>query len=112
MTSMVVTRAQKRKRECLWRELEAQEKLQDESSCTMDIRERFEILGELGHGAYGSVFRARDRERNGEVVAVKKVYVREDLETGIPHFVMREVANLKRLSAATSDSEKDPHIVR
>lgn len=89
-------------------QLEAREELRPEEH--MDLSERFEILENLGGGAYGTVYKARDRGREGEVVALKKVFVREDPEIGIPPFVMREVANLKRLSAP--ENKKDPHIVR
>ena len=76
----------------------------------MELAGRFDILDNLGGGAYGTVYKARDRERGGEVVALKKVYVREDPDIGLPPFLMREVANLKRLSAP--EERKDPHIVR
>ena len=89
-------------------DLEAREEIRPEEH--MELSERFEILENLGGGAYGTVYKARDRTLSGEVVALKKVYVREDPEIGIPPFVMREVANLKRLSAP--EERKDPHIVR
>lgn len=72
--------------------------------------ERFEILGDLGGGAYGTVYKARDKVRQGQIVALKKMYIREDPEIGIPPFVMREVANLKRLSEPPGGRE--PYIVR
>ena len=90
-------------------ELESREEMQAEED-HLDVADRFEILADLGGGAYGTVYKARDRARGGEIVALKKVYVREDAEIGIPPFVMREVANLKRLSAP--EERKDPHIVR
>ena len=89
-------------------DLESREEMQPEEN--MDVADRFEILADLGGGAYGTVYKAKDRGRNGEIVALKKVSVREDPEIGIPPFVMREVANLKRLSAP--GERKDPHIVR
>lgn len=92
----------------LGNQLESREEMQPEEH--MDVAGRFEILADLGGGAYGTVYKARDKERDGEIVALKKVYVREDPEIGIPPFVMREVANLKRLSAP--EERKDPHIVR
>ena len=88
--------------------LEAREELRPEEH--MDLSERFEILESLGGGAYGRVYRARDCAREGEVVALKMMSVREDPDIGIPPFVMREMANLKRLSAP--ENRKDPHIVR
>lgn len=72
--------------------------------------ERFEIVGDLGGGAYGTVYKARDRDKQGQIVAVKKMYVTEDPDIGIPPFVMREVSNLKRLSEPPDG--KEPYIVR
>ena len=92
----------------LGKDLEAKEELQQED--VFDVSERFEILSDLGEGAYGVVYKARDKGRGGEIVAVKRVRIREDPEIGIPPFVMREVANLNRLSARPK--KRDPHIVR
>ena len=92
----------------LGKDLESREELQQEE--TLDINERFEILCDLGGGAYGMVYKARDKGRGGEMVALKKVPVREDPDIGIPQFVMREVANLKRLSSPPD--KREPHIVR
>lgn len=92
----------------LGEQLEAKEEMKLDEH--LELTERFEIIDNLGGGAYGTVYKARDRGRDGEIVALKKVYVREDPEIGIPPFVMREVANLKRLSSP--EERKDPHIVR
>lgn len=92
----------------LGRDLESKEELQQEE--IVDVQERFEILSDIGGGAYGMVYKARDKGRGGEIVAVKKVPVQEDPRIGIPPFVMREVANLKRLS--TPPNKREPHIVR
>ena len=68
---------------------------------------RFIILSDLGGGAYGTVYKARD-SFSGDIVALKKILVQEDLRVpGHPPFVMREIANLNRLS-----SSADKHIVR
>ena len=99
----------------LGEQLEAREELRaagedGEDGEEVDMADRFEILANLGGGAYGTVYKARDRARGGEVVALKKVFVKEDRDIGIPPFVMREVANLRRLSAP--EHRKEPHIVR
>ena len=103
--SGVTTRAQKRKEDKHRKDLESLEDILGED--TMSVDERFEILEELGGGAYGMVYKARDNARGGDIVAVKKVCVREERDIGIPPFVMREVANLKRLSTPA-----EQHIVR
>lgn len=95
-------------------DLEANEQLPSRVSLSDDEafsdQERFEIVGDLGGGAYGTVYKARDKSKQGQVVALKKMYITEDPEIGIPPFVMREVANLKRLSEPPDGRE--PYIVR
>ena len=72
--------------------------------------ERFEIVGDLGGGAYGTVYKAIDKSKQGQIVALKKMFIRDDPDIGIPPFVMREVANLRRLSEPPDGRE--PYIVR
>lgn len=92
-------------------QLEANEQLPSASDDeAFSDQERFEIVGDLGGGAYGTVYKARDKSKQGQVVALKKMYITEDPEIGIPPFVMREVANLKRLSEPPDGRE--PYIVR
>ena len=75
---------------------------------SVSTRDRFLILGDLGGGAYGTVYKAMDRVNGGKIVALKQITVQEDPEVpGCPPFVMREVANLNRLSSAP-----EKHIVR
>ena len=70
-------------------------------------QDRFDILSDLGGGAYGTVYKAKD-SKNGDIVALKKILVQEDPNVpGYPPFVIREIANLNRLSASA-----DKHIVR
>jgi len=66
---------------------------------------RFELLGSIGGGAYGVVYKARDlRDKDTDsIVALKRVSVVENPGGGLPPLLLREVANLKRLSS--------PHIV-
>ena len=87
--------------------LETQEKLSPglcENEDPRIIDERFEILGDIGGGAYGTVYKARDRN-NDSIIALKKVSIIEDTQgVGLPTLLLREVANLRRL--------KSPYIVK
>ncbi|XP_048416775.2 cyclin-dependent kinase 6-like [Stegostoma tigrinum] len=58
--------------------------------------ERYELLAEIGEGAYGKVYKARDLENNGRFVALKRIEIPRTKE-GIPFIVIREVAWLKQL---------------
>lgn len=63
------------------------------------IEERFSKLEKIGSGAYGTVFKARER-RNQSVVALKKIVISgssEDAEEGVPSSTLREVGLLKDL---------------
>ncbi|XP_062894144.1 cyclin-dependent kinase 6-like isoform X2 [Mobula hypostoma] len=57
---------------------------------------RYELLAEIGEGAYGKVYKARDLESNGKFVALKRIAIPRTRE-GIPTVVIREVALLKQL---------------
>ena len=94
------------------RQLVATEQLSRTSSDeeTFSVHDRFDIVHDLGGGAYGTVYKARDKTKQGQIVALKKMHIKEDPEIGIPPFVMREVANLKRLSEPPDGRE--PYIVR
>lgn len=65
----------------------------------------YEELNVIGNGAYGTVYKARDRVNN-LVVALKKVCVRLT-DDGIPMSTLREISLLKQL-----DSYEHPNIVR
>lgn len=56
---------------------------------------QYEPVAEIGGGAYGTVYKARD-SRSGKFVALKNVRVHRD-EEGLPASTVREVALLKRL---------------
>lgn len=57
-------------------------------------------------GAYGTVYKARDLLKGGQIVAMKKVKVALT-EDGIPLSTLREIALLQQLGAY-----KHPNIVR
>lgn len=65
----------------------------------------YEMVAEIGVGAYGVVYRARDVE-NDRLVALKCLRV-QNTEEGMPLSTVREIALLKQL-----DSHEHPNIVR
>lgn len=67
------------------------------------IMEQYTILGRIGEGAHGIVFKAKHIE-SGEIVALKKVSLRK-LEDGIPNSALREIKALREI-------EDNPHIVK
>ena len=70
-----------------------------------EARAQYEPVAEIGGGAYGTVFKARDRA-SGRFVALKSVRVRAG-DNGLPLSTIREVALLKRL-----EHFEHPNIVR
>ncbi len=60
--------------------------------------DKYEELAMIGSGAYGTVFKARDRNNDGQMVALKKVRV-PLVETGVPISILREVALLRQLQS-------------
>ncbi|XP_060714440.1 cyclin-dependent kinase 4 [Tachysurus vachellii] len=56
---------------------------------------QYEPVAEIGGGAYGTVYKARDKE-SGKFVALKSVRVQTN-QDGLPLSTVREVALLKRL---------------
>ncbi|KAL6476691.1 hypothetical protein MHYP_G00151900 [Metynnis hypsauchen] len=57
----------------------------------------YEILAEIGEGAYGKVYKAREIGGLQRLVAMKKLNVPGEPHTGIPQFMIREVALLRRI---------------
>ncbi|XP_030649798.1 cyclin-dependent kinase 6 [Chanos chanos] len=67
----------------------------DDSTCC-DLS-NYEILAEIGEGAYGKVYKAREVRERQRLVAVKKLNIAADPDTGIPQFMIREVALLRKI---------------
>ncbi|PAA73016.1 hypothetical protein BOX15_Mlig023521g1 [Macrostomum lignano] len=65
--------------------------------------DRYTILGRIGEGAHGIVFKAKHIE-SGELVALKKVMLRR-IEEGIPNAALREIKALQEI-------EDNPYVVR
>lgn len=57
----------------------------------------YDILAEIGEGAYGKVFKARERGEKQRLVAVKRINIIRDPDEGIPQFMIREVALLRKI---------------
>ncbi|XP_025912719.1 cyclin-dependent kinase 4 [Apteryx rowi] len=70
-----------------------------------EVRAQYEPVAEIGVGAYGTVYKARDLQ-SGKFVALKNVRV-QTTENGLPLSTVREVALLKRL-----EHFDHPNIVR
>lgn len=66
---------------------------------------QYEKVAEIGGGAYGTVYKARDTQ-SGRFVALKSVRVQTD-QNGLPVSTVREVALLRRL-----DEYNHPNVVR
>uniref|UniRef100_A0A8K9VCN1 Cyclin-dependent kinase 21 n=1 Tax=Oncorhynchus mykiss TaxID=8022 RepID=A0A8K9VCN1_ONCMY len=62
-----------------------------------DEHQNYEILAEIGEGAYGKVYKAREVRDQQRLVAVKKLNIPGHTESGIPAFMIREVALLRKI---------------
>ena len=56
--------------------------------------QKYEVLGKIGGGTHGIVFKGKSRVTN-EIVALKQFYI--DEEFGIPASALREICVLKQL---------------
>uniref|UniRef100_A0A8C2FR76 cyclin-dependent kinase n=1 Tax=Cyprinus carpio TaxID=7962 RepID=A0A8C2FR76_CYPCA len=77
-----------------------------DDSCCWESSD-YEILAEIGQGAYGRVYKARERRGQQRFIAVKRLNIPEEPESGIPQFVIREVALLRKI-----EHFNHPNIVR
>lgn len=66
----------------------------------------YEEIAQIGTGAFGTVYKARDRQNEGRFVALKKVRVSLN-EEGIPSGTLREIGLLRQL-----DALQHPNVVR
>ncbi|KAG7334759.1 hypothetical protein KOW79_001355 [Hemibagrus wyckioides] len=62
-----------------------------------DFTSNYEILAEIGKGAYGKVYKAREVGHKQRLLAVKKLNISADPDAGIPQFMIREVALLRKI---------------
>nr|QOY46758.1 cyclin-dependent kinase 6 [Ambystoma maculatum] len=70
------------------------------------VDQQYECVAEIGQGAYGKVFKARDLKNGGRFVALKQVRVQTG-EEGMPLSTIREVAVLRHL-----ETFEHPNVVR
>ncbi|KAM4597818.1 cyclin-dependent kinase 6 [Polymixia lowei] len=76
----------------------------------MDVksgRRSYEVLAEVGEGAYGKVYKARELGEKQRLLAVKKMNLVGDPDCGIPAFMIREVALLRKI-----ESFNHPNIIK
>lgn len=66
----------------------------------------YEEIALIGSGAYGTVYKAKDLNNEGQMVALKKVRVPLS-EDGVPISLLREIALLKNL-----ENFQHPNVVR
>jgi len=77
-------------------EQDPQEHLEEEWNDDQNINDQYEQLNVVGVGVYGTVHRARNTT-TGEIVAIKRLHIDEDVWEGIPAHVIREVSLLRHL---------------
>ncbi|KAH6894296.1 kinase-like domain-containing protein [Thelonectria olida] len=65
--------------------------------------DNYQKLEKIGEGTYGVVYKARDLNNHGRIVALKKIRLEAEDE-GVPSTAIREISLLKEM--------KDPNIVR
>ncbi|KAK9886648.1 hypothetical protein WA026_017569 [Henosepilachna vigintioctopunctata] len=75
------------------------------SGFSVERNDGYEELFTIGKGAYGTVYKAREKN-TGKIVALKKVGV-PLTDDGIPKNTLREISLLKQL-----DTHEHPNIVR
>lgn len=70
------------------------------------MAKNYEEIGEIGTGAFGTVYKARDLKNDGQFVALKRVRIINS-EDGMPLSTIREIALLKQI-----DRCAHPNVVR
>lgn len=70
------------------------------------MAKNYEEIAQIGTGAFGTVYKARDLQNDGQFVALKRVRI-INTEEGIPLSTIREIALLKQI-----DHCAHPNVVR
>lgn len=60
------------------------------------MAQKYQEIAEIGNGAYGTVYKARDLQNEGRFVALKRVRI-VNSEEGMPLSTIREIALLKQI---------------
>jgi hypothetical protein len=68
------------------------------SGICIDVSKRFEKIGRVGEGTYGVVYKARDKNNNGELVALKRCIPHHESSDGFPLTTLREISALRLCS--------------
>ena len=58
---------------------------------------QIEVIKEIGKGAYGTVYKARDTKHEGRFLAMKEIRIPVNMEEGMPMSTIREIGLLKQL---------------
>lgn len=61
------------------------------------MAQKYEEVAEIGNGAYGTVYKARDLQNEGRFVALKRVRIVNNGDEGMPLSTIREIALLKQI---------------
>ena len=70
---------------------------QSSTTAQSDSESPYEKVVEIGRGAYGTVFKARDTRNDGRFLALKEIRIQTNSEEGLPMSTIREIAMLKQL---------------
>ncbi|TSK28030.1 Cyclin-dependent kinase 6 [Bagarius yarrelli] len=101
MSSNAITKKQLEKTGGAWTRLLSGESLSRVVLINMDNSTwetlNYEILAEIGQGAYGKVYKARELSEKQRLIAVKRLNISAEPEAGIPQFMIREVALLRKI---------------
>lgn len=82
----------------------------DTEELPKSMEDKFQIIGILGEGSYGVVFKAKDKETN-ELFAIKKVCVESAGKLKRCHFV-NEMLALRELNEHSSSTTNDNNLVQ
>lgn len=61
------------------------------------VSERFRKCGRVGEGTYGVVYKAEDRQKAGDFVALKRCLAHHEAAAGFPLTALREIQSLRLL---------------